>query len=266
MRAPCLAPRAILDTVDKQLAEALEAVKAKHFDAAGAACHFAGLAVSAERARLAACLEALGSFQFGRVRIPAQSAFWINVFNAAVLRDAAELAHADSLRQVEGFFERTRLTVGGQVFSLDDIEHGMLRGNVPKYGKFGAPMKRSDPRLAYVPLAFDERIHFALYSACRSSPPLRVLHGERADAELEAAARDHVRATVRVKDDGARVKVPRVFRWYAGDFGGESGVLDFVVAYLDDAAVELIDRRRGRVRVQYLDFDWTLSRKDWSGD
>lgn len=252
--------------MDKELAEALEAVRAEHFDPAGVACDFTALAASQERARLAECLEALGAFQPGRVRIPAQSAFWVNIFNAAVLRDSTELAQAQGVRGVEGFFERTRLTVGGQGFSLDDIEHGMLRGNVPKYGKFGTPMKRSDPRLAHVPLAFDERIHFGLYSACRSSPPLRVLHGERADAELEAAARDYVRGTVRLKDDGARMKVPRIFRWYRDDFGGERGVLDFVVAHLDDADVELIDQRRGKVRIEYLEFDWTLSRKEWSGD
>lgn len=247
--------------MDKQLADALETVKAAYFEPAGAACHFGALAASPERARLAACLEALGAFDPGRVRIPAQSAFWINVFNAVVLRDAAELAGATSVRQVEGFFERPRLTVGGYSFSLDGIEHGLLRGNAPKYGSFGPPMKKSDPRLAYTPLAFDDRIHFALYSACRSSPPLRVVHGERADAELEAAARDYVRATVRVKDDGARIKVPRIFRWYSEDFGGERGVLDFVVARLDDPAVELIDSRQGDVRIKYLDFDWTLNQR-----
>jgi hypothetical protein len=122
-------------------------------------------------------------------------------------------------------------------------------------------MKKSDPRLAFVPLAFDERLHFALYSACRSSPPLRVLHGERLDVELEEAARAYVRATVRVKDEGARVKVPAMFRWYRADFGGESGALDFVVARLDEPSVELIDARQGAVKLKYLDFDWTLNRR-----
>jgi hypothetical protein len=74
-----------------------------------------------------------------------------------------------------------------------------------------------------------------------------------------------MRATVRVKDDGARIKVPRIFRWYIDDFGGESGVLDFVVARLDDALVELIDRRQGDVRIKYLDFDWTLTGKAAGG-
>jgi hypothetical protein len=165
------------------------------------------------------------------------------------------------VRDVEGFFERPRVKVGAHGYSLDDIEHGLLRGNVPKYGKYAAPMKKSDPRLAYVPLAFDERLHFALYSACRSSPPLRVLHGERLDVELEKAARAYVRETVRVKDEGARVKVPAVFRWYRDDFGGESGALDFVVARLDEPSVELIDARQGAVKLKYLDFDWTLNRR-----
>lgn len=251
--------------MDRELVGVLEVVKAAHFKAASGAYDFAALAVSPERRDLVACLHALGSYDPDRLRVPAQSAFWINVFNAGVLRDAAELAAAGSVRQVEGFFERPRLTVGGHAYSLDDIEHGLLRGNAPKYGKPGPPMQRSDPRLAYVPLALDDRIHFALYSACRSSPPLRVIHGERADAELEAAARDYVRATVRVKDEGARVKVPRVFRWYTEDFGGEEGVLEFVVARLDDAAVELIDRRQGDVRIKYYDFDWTLNQTPTGG-
>lgn len=240
--------------MDRRLAEALEAAKAAHFDAAGAACDYAALARSREREALAACLASLERFDPGKLSIPGQTAFWLNAYNACVLRDAAELG-------AEGFFERPRVRIAGYDWSLDDIEHGLLRGNVPKYGSLRAPMKKSDPRLALVPLAYDERMHFAMYSACRSSPPLRVLHGERLEAELEAAARDYVRAAVRVKDEGARVKVPKIFHWYGDDFGGEGGVLEFVVARLDDASVELIDRRRGSVRLKYHDFDWTPNRR-----
>jgi hypothetical protein len=241
--------------------ESLAAARAAHFDAAGRARDHAVLRASPERLRIAACLAALESFDLQRIAIRGQTAFWLNLFNALVLRDAAELAAAGSLRSIGAFFERPRLKVGAFTYSLDDIEHGLLRGNVPKYGKYAAPMKKSDPRLAYVPLAFDERLHFALYSACRSSPPLRVLHGERLDVELEEAARAYVRETVRVKDEGARVKVPAMFRWYRDDFGGESGALDFVVARLDEPSVELIDARQGAVKLKYLDFDWTLNRR-----
>jgi hypothetical protein len=237
-----------------ELAQALEAVKAAHFDAAGTACDYAALARSRGRDELAASLASLERFDPKMLSIPGQTAFWLNAYNACVLRDPAELG-------VEGFFERRRVRIAGHDWSLDDIEHGLLRGNVPKYGSLRAPMRKTDPRLAFVPVAYDERMHFAMYSACRSSPPLRVLHGGGLDAELEAAARDYVRATVRVKDEGARLKVPRIFHWYADDFGGEGGVLEFVVARLDEASVELIDRRRGSVRLKYHDFDWTPNQR-----
>jgi hypothetical protein len=248
--------------MDRQLAEALGTAKAAHFDARGAACDYAALAASGERGRLAACLAGFEGFDIRRMHIPAQMAFWINVFNAGVLRDAAELASASSAREVQAFFERPRLRIGAHAYSLDDIEHGLLRGNAAKPGRSRAPMQRGDPRLEYMPILFDERMHFALHSACRSSPPLRVFDGGKLDEQLEEATADYVRRTVRIESQGAVIVLPRLLRWFAQDFGGESGIVEFVVARIDDeAAVEMVDRRLGRVKLQYAEFDWTLNRR-----
>jgi len=84
-------------------------------------------------------------------------------------------------------------------------------------------MPRDDPRLAYIPIAYDERIHFAMHSACRSSPPLRVFDGGQLDVQFEDASTGYVRQSVRIEAGGAVVVVPRLLRWYAADFGGESG-------------------------------------------
>jgi hypothetical protein len=249
--------------MERELAQALDAVKAAHFDARGASGDYAALAASPERARLAACLGALEGFDIRRSHIPSQMAFWINVFNAAVLRDASELRRTTSVREVEAFFERSRLTIGAHGYSLDDIQHGLLRGNVAKQGRSRPPMASGDPRLEYVPILFDERAHFALHSACRSSPPLRVFDGGKLDRELEAATADYVRHHVQVQSDGAVIVLPRLFRWFAADFGGDSSIIEFVVARIDDeAAVDMIDRRRGRVRLKYTDYDWALNAKN----
>lgn len=243
-----------------QLAEALEAVRAAHFDGRGAACDYPALAASAERARLAVCLDELGSFDIRRVQIPAQMAFWINLFNGGVLRDAVELRRVASAREVQAFFERPRLALGAYRYSLDDIEHGVLRGNVPKQGARRPPMRREDPRLEYMPVLFDERMHFALHSACRSSPPLRVFDGGRLDRQFEDAAADYVRHHVRVEQGGKVIVVPRLFGWFTEDFGGERGIVDFVVARIDDEKlVEMVDRRLGSVKLLYSDFDWRLN-------
>ena len=231
--------------MDRQLAESLQAVGASFVDAEGA-CNFAAMVTSREHGRLAASVAALADFDPRRLRVPAQNAFWLNLYNACVLRDALEL-------DVEGFFKRSRVRVAGCSWSLDDIAHGLLR----------ATMKKGDPRFGYVPLAYDERMHFALYTARRSSPPLRVYHGERLDEELEQATEQYLRATVRMKDEEYRVKLrlPMIFKWFADDFGDERGVLEFVLGRLDDEVADLVDRRDGRVKFMYLDYDAALNAK-----
>ena len=241
---------------ESSLAEAIEAVMAAHVEPATGACDFAALAASREHGRLAACLDSLAGFDPRRLRIPAQTAFWLNLYNGCVLRDAREL-------EAEDFFWRERIRAAGHGWSLDDIEHGLLRGNAPKYGSFSAPMQESDPRLSCVPRSYDARMHFAMYCARRSSPPLRAFHGETLEAEFEQATEDYLRANVRVKDEDGRAKfrLPKIFQWYAEDFGDQRDVLEFLLGRLDEEVAELVDRHGGRVKFKYLDFDWTLNGK-----
>jgi len=216
-------------------------VRAAHVDERGA-CDFVAMMASREHGHLAATLGALGDFDPRRMRLPAQNAFWLNLHNACVLRDALEL-------HVDGFAERSRIRVAGSSWSLHDIEHGLLRGN----------MKKSDPRLVFMPMVYDERMHFGIYTARRSSPALQVFQPERFEEQLEQAAERYLRGTVEVRDEKFRVKliVPVLFKLYSEDFGQERDVLEFVLARLDEDVAELVDRRDGRVKFKYLDYDPT---------
>lgn len=209
------------------------------------------------RTGVAQALAPLAGFDFKRVRIGAQTAFWLNVFNAVVVRDAAELAMARNVRDIERFFETPKVRIAGHDYSLDDIQHGLLRGNAPKFGRPRPPMARDDPRLAHIPLAYDERIHFGLYCAVRSSPPLVVFDGGSVDRDLEQATEAYLRREVRVAPDGSAVTLPRQFFWYREDFGGEQDALGFALSRLDEDLVAKVDARRGRVKVRYADFDWS---------
>jgi hypothetical protein len=261
MTEELMGPESLRQEPERHLAEALRALRGAHFDARGIACDYASLAGSKERGRLAASLAELESFDPGGVRIAGQTAFWINVFNAGVLRDAPELEHATGEKDMQGFFERPRLRIFGHRFSLDDIHHGLLRGNLPKHGRLRGPMGGDDPRRAYMPIAYDERMHFAMYCGSRSSPALRVFEPGKVDIQLEEAATDYIQRTARVEREGAVLVAPRLLQWYAGDFGGESGVVQFVLGRLDEEAVEKVDRKRGRVKLQYSGFDWALNRR-----
>ena len=247
---------------DRELPQALAAMAA-YFDAAGLACDYAALAASRERGHLAVCLEALEGFDPASVRIAGQTAFWINVFNAAVLRDAPELVLAleDDKPDVSAYFARPRLKIHGLAYSLDDIFHGVLRGNAPAPGSLRAPMPRDDPRLAHVPMALDERLHFALFRGTRSSPAFRVFESGRLDAQLEEAATQYIQRTVQVEGDGRVIAVPKLLQWYAMDFGGKAGVLEFVLQRLDDASVERTERHLGHLKLRYLAFDWRPHRR-----
>jgi hypothetical protein len=120
-------------------------------------------------------------------------------------------------------------------------------------------MKKTDPRLAFMPVVYDERMHFGIYTARRSSPALRVFRPDRFEEQLEQATERYLRGTVEARDERFRVKlvVPVLFKLYGADFGGERDVLEFVLARLDEDVAQLVDRREGRVKFKYLDYDPT---------
>src|SRR5215831_7909443 len=76
-------------------------------------------------------------------------AFWINVYNALVLHAIVGLGVRRSVARARNFFGRAAYRIGEFVFSADDVEHGVLRGNrrrvLPPLRSFGA----RDPRRAF---------------------------------------------------------------------------------------------------------------------
>lgn len=242
---------------ERELPQALSAL-AEFFDAEGEACDFTALAASRERGHLAVYLEALADFDPGRIRIAAQTAFWANLYNAAALRDTPELLVSLEAGGGEpaAYCERVRVRLGGLEYSLDDLYHGVLRGNAPAPGKHRAPMHRDDPRLAHVPIALDDRLHFVLWRGARSSPAFRVCEAGRLDQALEDAAARYLRRTVRVNARSRTLEAPRLLRWFAADFGGEAGVLEFVLERLDEETLAPLGPDPGRLRLRYAPFDW----------
>lgn len=240
---------------ERELPQALSALE-KYFDPGGLACSFARLEASRERGHLAVVLDALAEFDPGRIGLAAQTAFWLNLYNAVVLRDTPELVLSLGAggQELAAYYERARLRLGNLEYSLDDLYHGVLRGNAPAPGRFRAPMRKDDPRLAHVPIALDDRLHFALWRGARGSPAFRVFEAGRLDAALEEAAVRYLRRTVRL--EGRTLEAPELLRWFAADFGGEAGVLEFVLDHLDEAALAPLGEDLGRLRLRYAPFDW----------
>ena len=242
------------------LAGALEAARAAHYDAAGNRFNYAACAQSPEFASLRAAAGALCDFDCATLGVGQRMPFWLNVYNALVVHAVIARGVGDSVRSVGDFYGESKYQVGEHVFSLDDIEHGLLRANTPPRRGARRPMRDDDPRQRLAPILFDERVHFAMYSACCSSPALAVFGRGSLEDELESATRSYLGAHVRLANEGATLFVPKMFDWYEADFGGTQGVRAFVIARLErDEDVDAVDRRGGRVALKFQEFDWALN-------
>lgn len=172
-------------------------------------------------------------------------AYWMNLYNAATLELIEEHYPVDSIRDIGGwlsgpwsisFVETQRGTL-----TLDHIEHQIIRPE------------------------FDEpRIHFALVCAARSCPPLRdePFTGDRLDQQLEDQTEAFLESNKNkftVKDNEVVMRLSMILSsdWYAVDFGGPSGVADFVAPYLSEQARELI--RNDRYRIEHIEYNWSLN-------
>lgn len=244
------------------LKQALADARAAWYEPATNAFDYRAYAVSAHHGALARAAVALRGFAPEKLNPGKRLPFWLNAYNALVLQAVVARGPAGAARMTAAFFAESSFVVGGLEFSLDDIEHGLIRGNAPRFRSLRRQMPAGDPRLACAPYAFDERAHFALHSACRSSPRLHVYGKDTVIRAIEEAASEYVCEHARVEQDGAVLRLPKIFQWYAPDFGGEAGVRVFVINRLErEQDLEALERQGMRCALRYDEFDWTLNQR-----
>ncbi len=176
-------------------------------------------------------------------------AFWLNIYNARLRAELAARPRSGSLLRHRRLFRTASWRVGAHDFTLDQIEHGVLRGNARPPYALRRLLRAGDPRLAAAPPAVDPRIHFALNCGARSCPLVRAYSADGLDAALEAAAGDYLRGESDVAGD--RVALPGLCKLYRADFGGDGGLRDLAARHLD------VPVPPGRLR--FTRFDWTLA-------
>jgi len=185
---------------------------------------------------------------------PHQIAFWINLYNALILHGVLHYKVSGSMLRDIGFFRRVAYNVGGMRFSADDIEHGVLRGNRRHPYLPFTQFAKGDPREMMSIEDPDPRMHFALVCGARSCPPISAYDGEQLDAQLDLAAAAFINGIGAQFDPEAKILfLSRIFKWYAGDFGGREGALRLVDQYLDTSVAI------AGARIRYLPYDWSVN-------
>jgi hypothetical protein len=187
----------------------------------------------------------------------ARLAFWINAYNDLVIAGIQEFGIRDSVWEIPDFFDRPSCSIDGQIFSLNDIEHGVLRGNRPNPLSGLRPFAFDDPRAAHALIPPDPRIHFAINCGARSCPPTRRFDTHGLEGQLEAAARNFVTREVYLAGDALVASL--IFKWFADDFAEQPGGLaGFLAAHLEDGPVRRAVLAGGTERITWREYDWRL--------
>ncbi|MAK60305.1 MAG: DUF547 domain-containing protein [Ponticaulis sp.] len=198
---------------------------------------------TSDRAALADYVEALAGLPLSALPANDQFAAWANLYNALTVQIIVENYPVDSIRDIKsglfsaGPWKRELVRVEGDMLSLDNIEHDILR------------VRYDDPR-----------VHYAVNCASLGCPNLRVSawKGATLDQDLDEAARDYINNPrgVFFRHDG-KLDVSKIYDWYKEDFGGSrTGILDHLRAYI------VPERQSSLVKdaeIRKFVYDWALN-------
>lgn len=182
-------------------------------------------------------------------------AFWSNAYNYFMIEQIlTELNDGELVDSVwdyggrynpfrDSVFERDLFDIGGEKYSLNEIEKGIMLGD-----EFEAKGWK------------EARVHFTVNCASVGCPPLRT---EIYTADnIEQLMTDNTRRAfntprqLRVEDN--TLYLSRLFDWYEEDYVEEEGSMrDFIKAYADD---HIIEKMQGTDRIRFIDYDWNLNR------
>lgn len=234
---------ASLDTVDHSTWDRLLRT---YVDEDGMVDYAAWKASEADRAALSEYLATLsGANPTAQTSKAGKLAFWINAYNALTIHGILQEYPTSSIRnhtaKLVGYniWDDLLLPVGDQEYSLNEIEHEILR-------KLGEP-----------------RIHFAIVCASVGCPRLlnRAYTPAKLEEQLAMNTRDFFSRNQNFQIDVAnrRVRVSAILDWFGEDFGPSPRKgLAGLAPYLPEASTrELVASED--FAVTFLDYDWSLN-------
>jgi hypothetical protein len=168
-------------------------------------------------------------------------AFYINAYNAWTLKFI--LTGYPGVKSIKDFgtifrspWEKKIVRIDGKIFSLNHIEHSILR-----------------------PQMKDPRIHAVVNCASKSCPPLREepFRGVDLDRQLDEQFRVFINDPSRNRLEGNTLFVSRIFDWYTEDFGGD--VLGYFLKYAKGEFKKRLEANQSNIKIRYLEYDWSLN-------
>ena len=171
-----------------------------------------------------------------------KKAFWINVYNGLTNVLIVKRKIRKSMMSNPTVFFLPKFNIGGLRFSLDDIEHGILRKNHRAPYKLFRQFSSWDKRRRLVVEKLDYRIHFALNCGAKSCPPIAFYAVEDLERQLDMAEASFNEQYWKVEEENKQLQCSLIHKSYKKDFGDK---------YLNDV------RYKG-FKVKVLPYDWSI--------
>ncbi len=172
-----------------------------------------------------------------------QFAFYVNAYNAWTVKlILGGYPGVKSIKDLGNIFKspwkKKICRIDGDVITLDDIEHKILR-----------------PRFK------DPRVHFAINCAALSCPPLipEPYLGNTLDRQLDDAARAFINNPQRNYLKNNTLYVSKIFKWFAEDF--DNDIIGFFLKYANQDVKKELEAKRDKIKIKYLNYDWSLNGK-----
>lgn len=180
----------------------------------------------------------------------AKKAFFINVYNGFVQHIL--MKNPEKFEDRDAFFSSEQITLAGEQLSLDDIEHGIIRGSKVKWslGLIQDPFA-DDFEKTFRVEETDPRIHFALNCGAKSCPEIAIYDENKIDRQLDAISRQFLNRTSTYKPKEGKVYVTSLISWFRGDFDGLDGAQEMLKKY------DVIPRDADP-ELEFKEYDWTL--------
>ena len=141
-----------------------------------------------------------------------KKSFWINTYNGLTNYLIINLGIKVSMKEVADLFKAKRFNINSIPFSLDDIEHGILRRNARKH------LSDDDQILRFQVDKLDYRIHFSLNCGAESCPMIAFYSEENIEEELSMAESVFVTAEFEIDSISKTITCSSLFEWYKEDF------------------------------------------------
>ncbi len=160
-----------------------------------------------------------------------RKAFLINSYNLLVINEIMKYYPISSTQKVNGFFESIKHDIGGNRWTLNEIENEQIR------------KEYNDPR-----------IHFVLNCAAVSCPPVTdfAYFPNSLDRQLEKQTTLAINDSNFIYEKNGKNYISNIFKWYKSDFTEKGSVVDFINQYRTQ-------KLNPENRTIHYPYDWSIN-------